>query len=462
MSTVSAQASIAEELARIAGSAAVAEGSLEKYAIEGIVPAAAVTPTSVNQVAEILRFANTEKLVVVPAGGFTQQRTGRSPERVDVVLSSGGLAGIEHYDPGDLTMGAGAGTTLAELDSALEAHGQFLPLDVMQPERATIGGVLATAAHGPLKHGYGGVRDFCIGVTFVTADGRIAKGGGRVVKNVAGYDLMKLMIGSYGSLGVIVSANFKVFPRPAVKADTATFVLEFASLREAMQFRDKLRGAALTPICCELVSPRATEYLREREAAPREVEEVEPGSFSMKAVNASRSWQILLRAVGSERVLERYRRELGCKEVRGREELELWRRTVDFQSAIAARHPNAMLMAVSLPAAAVEQAIVNAEKAGLDNNLFAPTIGRVAIGALVIGFVPLSVDPPSAMQFANAASAFRATLPRDASAVVLRCPKEAKAYFDVWGTAPTDLELMRKVKGALDPNNILNRGRFLV
>lgn len=462
MSTVAAQASIAEELARIAGPRAVVEGSLEKYAVDGVTPAAAVVPSSIDQVAEILRFANTEKLVVVPAGGFTQQHTGRTPERVDIVLSTAGLSGIEHYDPGDLTVGIRAGTTLAELDSALAAHGQFLPVDAIHPERSTIGGVLATAAQGPLKHGYGGVRDFCIGVTFVTADGRVAKGGGRVVKNVAGYDLMKLMISSYGSLGVIVGANFKVFPRPGVKTETATFLLEFASLREAMEFRHKLRGSALTPICCELVSPRASEYLRKTEATPREVEEVEPGTFSMKAANASRSWQILLRAAGSERVLERYRRELGGKEVRGSEEIELWKRISDFQVAIVARHQNAMVMAVSLPAASVENAIVSAEKAGLDNNLLAPTIGRLAIGALVIGFVPLAVDPPSAMQFANAASAFRARLPRDASAVVLRCPKEAKAYFDVWGTSPTDLEVMRAVKRALDPHNILNRGRFLV
>jgi glycolate oxidase FAD binding subunit len=306
------------------------------------------------------------------------------------------------------------------------------------------------------------VRDFCIGVNFVTADGRIAKGGGRVVKNVAGYDLMKLMIGSYGSLGVIVSANFKVFPRPGNKTATATFVLEFSSLREAMQFRDKLRVSALTPICCELISPRASEYLRETGARPREVEEVEPGSFSMKAADAGRAWQILLRAVGSERVLERYRRELSGKELRGKQQTELWNRVANFQAVVEARHQNAMLMSVSLPPAAVEKAILTAEKAGLDNNLLAPAIGRVAIGALVIAFVPLSVDPPSAMQFANAASAFRATLPRDASAIVLRCPKEAKVYFDVWGTSPTDLPLMRAVKHALDPNNILNRGRFLV
>lgn len=463
MSPAAAQASLAEDLARIAGSDVVLnENLLQNYAIDGVEPAAGVLPTSVEQVAEIVRFANAEKLSLMVAGGFTQQSTGRLPERIDILLSTSRMAGIEHYDPGDLTVGVAAGTTLTQLDVALAANGQFLPVDPMLAERATIGGVLASAAHGPLKHGYGGVRDFCIGVSFVTGDGRIAKGGGRVVKNVAGYDLMKLLIGSYGTLGVITSANFKVFPRPEGKSQTATYDLEFPSLESAIEFRNRLRSSALTPICCELVSPRASEYLRDTVRVAREVEEIQPGTFSLQAAEASRAWQILVRATGSERVLDRYRRELGGREVRGREEADLWTRVVNFQVAVSARHQNVMVMYVSVPPTAVEHAIVAAEKAGLDNNLFAPTIGRVAIGALVIAFVPLSVDPPSAMQFANTASAFRATLPRDVSAVVARCPKEAKAYFDVWGTSPNDLACMRAVKHALDPNDILNRGRFLV
>src|SRR5581483_10897550 len=123
---------------------------------------------------------------------------------------------VEHYDPGDLTIGVGAGATIGEIDSMLRDQRQLLPIDIAHSDRATIGGAMSVAAHGPLKHFYGGIREFCLGVRYVTADGKVAKAGARVVKNVAGFDVMKLLIGSYGSLAVITSASFKLFPAPPV------------------------------------------------------------------------------------------------------------------------------------------------------------------------------------------------------------------------------------------------------
>ena len=122
------------------------------------------------------------------------------------------------------------------------------------PEQVTIGGMLATGMTGPHRQGYGGLRDYCIGVRFVTGDGRKAKGGGRVVKNVAGYDMMKLLIGSQGTLGIITSASFKLFPAPR---QTRTFVSEFAGIAEAIEFRNHVLRSPLDPICLEVVSPQA-------------------------------------------------------------------------------------------------------------------------------------------------------------------------------------------------------------
>src|SRR5205823_10220397 len=155
----------------------------------------------------------------------------------------------------------------------------------------SVGGLLARAAHSPLSHGYGSLRDFCIGIQFVTGDGKLAKAGGRVVKNVTGYDLMKLMIGSQGTLGMIVSANFKVFPRPG---QTRTFNMEFASLAEAIRFRDQMTQSALTPICLELISSRALEYLAAERIPARDPDDFRP----TQPVNEKTSWRLVLRAAG--------------------------------------------------------------------------------------------------------------------------------------------------------------------
>lgn len=459
MSAADTAISLARELAAIVGEEHVREdaAALAGLAVEEVVPAVAVAPASAEEVAAVLRFASSHDLTVVPAGGFVRQGIGGVPERVDIVLETRRLASLEHYDPGDLTLGAGAGMTLEALDAELAAHQQFLPVESPRAERETVGGQLAAAAASPLRHGYGGLRDYCIGVRFVTGDGRMAKGGGRVVKNVAGYDLMKLLIGSYGTLGVLVSANFKVFPRPR---QTATFACDFASAEEAVAFRDRLLHSALSPICLELVSPRAEEYLRE--APPqRNVDDLHPAAPVKLEAGA---WRVLVRAAGSDAVLVRYRRELGSavsEEMSGDAEAAFWRQFLRFEDAVLKRHHNAMLVSVSLPLSAVAGALAVAERA-LDNNFLPAAIGRFGTGSLEIAFLPLLVDPPSAMQYVAAVSAFRGTLPRDASTVVSQCPREAKLHFDVWGSSPTDRESMQKVKRAMDPAGVLNRGRFLV
>jgi len=151
---------------------------------------------------------------------------GNLPSRIDVLLYTSRLTDVDHYDPGDLTVGIGAGCTVAQLSAMVGANGLLFAGDAALPERSTVGGLLATAMPGPLRHGYGGLRDYCIGIRFVTGDGRKAKGGGRVVKNVAGYDLMKLLIGSQGTLAIITGASFKLFP---ASRQTRTFAAEFGT-----------------------------------------------------------------------------------------------------------------------------------------------------------------------------------------------------------------------------------------
>jgi glycolate oxidase FAD binding subunit len=457
MSTVASTAGIERELAALVGEAHVS-ADCRGFDINGVAPAMVVSPGSPEEAAAVLRLANERGLVVAPAGGLTKQQVGGVPERVDILLSTTRMDKIEQYDPGDLTVSVAAGMPFAAMQRQLLEHQQWVPCDAANLDRATVGGLLATAAAGPLKSTFGHMRDFCIGIQFVVTDGKVAKGGGRVVKNVAGYDLMKLLVGSYGSLAVITRANFKVFPRPR---QTRTFVCSFASLDEALKFRTRLFQSPLTPMCMEIVSPRAPEYLRD--AAPA----ADPDYYrpeqpvSLPAVE----WQIVLRAAGSDNVLARYTRELGSAVTRtheGAAEEQYWRWISHFEQSVVDRHRNAMVMHTHLAIQGVGPALQALERAAPDYNLIPAAVGRAATGNLVLAFVPLSVDPPSAMQYANCVSAFRGMLPPGSSAEVAQCPREAKLHFDVWGTTPTDVNMMRAVKRAIDPRNILNRGRFIV
>src|SRR5216117_339679 len=186
--------------------------------------ASVVEPGSVDEVATLLRDASRDGLAVIPRGGGTKLDWGRPPRRADLVLSTVRLDRVLEHAWGDMTATVEAGCTVARLQHALAEHGQRLACDPLWPERATIGGILAASDNGPLRARFGALRDLIIGVTLVLADGTVAKSGGKVVKNVAGYDLPKLATGSLGTLAVITQAVFRLHPLPH-----ATRTLTFAA-----------------------------------------------------------------------------------------------------------------------------------------------------------------------------------------------------------------------------------------
>jgi glycolate oxidase FAD binding subunit len=456
--SATASLSIREELSAILGSANASERNvdLERYTVDEVAPGIVVTPATPSETASVLQLAWERDQTVLPVGGFTRRGLGNIPECCEIVLSTSRMDSVLHYDAGDLTVGVEAGVKLTTLQRTLAEHDQFLPIHSTHPEQ-TVGGLLATALQGPMQH-WAAVRDFCIGVNFVTGDGKQAKAGGRVVKNVAGYDLMKLLIGSHGSLSVVTSANFRVYPRPK---QTRTFVMRFSSCDEALAMRDRIVRSPLAPLCLEIASPRALEYLDPSTAAPRDPDHYSPAS----PVDPETHWQIVLQAAGSDAVLGRYARELGpavTQTLKGEEETTLWERFAGFSERVLSRYRNSMLLQMATTISDTAAAIVAIESAALDNNLLPAFVGRAGLCVLSVAMVPLSVDPPSAMQYANATSSLRAALPAGSSAVVLRCPTEAKHHFDVWGTPSSDLACMRAVKRAMDPKKILSRGRFLV
>ncbi len=209
-----------------------------------------LVPSSVDALAAMVAEAHAKGESVLPIGQGSKGHWGPQV-KCDRVISTRGLDQLIDHAMGDLTVTAEAGMKLATLQTILGKAGQFLALDPGYEETTTLGGLIATADSGSLRHRYGGVRDMLLGVTFVRADGTIVKAGGRVVKNVAGYDLMKLMTGSFGTLGILTQVTFRVYPVPEVSRTVAIAGENLAAVVAGIQ------GSTLTPTSLDLLSAGA-------------------------------------------------------------------------------------------------------------------------------------------------------------------------------------------------------------
>src|SRR5467141_3604776 len=220
-------------------------------AVAGAQPNLVIVPGTEGELAEILRLSNAAGLAVIPRGGGTKLGWGNPPARADLILSTARLNEIIEHAWADLTVSVEAGCTVQRLQETLAQHGQRLALDALWPENATVGGVLSTNESGALRLRFGSLRDLVIGVTVALADGTLASSGGKVVKNVAGYDLPKLVAGAFGTLAVITRAIFRLHPLPQ---ETRTISCLTADAAEGQQLmlaiqNSKLAHSALQ-ICC--------------------------------------------------------------------------------------------------------------------------------------------------------------------------------------------------------------------
>jgi glycolate oxidase FAD binding subunit len=234
-----------ETLRRIVGAPHVLTGEdCKPYLVEGRTPEAAVFPGTKEEVGAVLVAAGEAGVPVTPWGGGTRMGIGSPPGRIGLVLGLRRLDRILEHEPGDLTVTVETGLPFDTLQAELGKRGQWLSLDAGSAERATVGGTLASDASGPRRHLYGTARDLVIGLTVVLADGSVVRGGGKVVKNVAGYDLPKLFIGSFGTLGVLVEATLKLRPRSDVDR---IVVARFDRLAPAGEAARAVLGSDLVP-----------------------------------------------------------------------------------------------------------------------------------------------------------------------------------------------------------------------
>ncbi|KPK94083.1 hypothetical protein AMJ80_05610 [bacterium SM23_31] len=234
----------AQIMKQLGDSTPIFEESRERYIIGDKKPDLVVTPSDAHQIASIMESAHSSRAAVIPWGGGTNITTGNLPEHYDIALDVRKLNLLKEYEPAEFLVIAGAGMTLSKLNEALAEHNQFLPLNPPHPEKTTIGGILASNAYGYLRDTYGAARDMTLGLRFVRADGTHVKGGGKVAKNVAGYDLTRLLIGSWGTLGIITEAALRIHPVPEKQT---TILAGFENLSSTVDAAFEMQNSYFAP-----------------------------------------------------------------------------------------------------------------------------------------------------------------------------------------------------------------------
>ena len=409
-----------------------------------------IQPESAAEVAEALRRAAAARTSIVIRGAGTKNGWGRPASRIDAILDMRRLNRILAHEHGDMTATIEAGASLGDVNQALAVHGQALPLDPPFADRATIGGLLATNDSGPLRHRYGTPRDLVIGIQLATTDGVLAKAGGQVVKNVAGYDLAKLVTGSFGSLAAIVSATFKLAPLPAASKTMKIGVRDAGAVADVVR---TMMASQLEPVAFELATRRSTPNGQHRQ------------NDSHPARSASSGCDVLIRFASLPAVVDAQIEQAmgGLKPsttsidvLDGDAERSLWHAHANelWDS------PGAILRASWLPAD-IAPALAELERFAAAATP-SPTPGVAACttslaGRAAIGAGHIRIDAGAGAQ-AAVVEQLRAS-PVFGNVVIVRGSPELKALVDVWGSHGDRQPLFDALKRAFDPDGVLNAGR---
>jgi glycolate oxidase FAD binding subunit len=361
---------------------------------------------------------------------------GLTPVRPGLAVNLENLAQVIDYPARDMTVTVQAGLALAKLQELLATENQRLPVDVPQADRATLGGALATNASGPRRYGYGTLRDYVIGICVVNDEGHEIKAGGRVVKNVAGYDLCKLYIGSLGTLGVITQVTLKLKPRPEEQA-LLTLGCEAEAVGPTL---DQLHRSRTRPVCLELLNRAAARSINGQAGTDLpDAEWVVVVGFEEN--RAAVAWQVqqLIKELPAYRIDARLGAAAG----------PLWEALVEFPN----RERTCLTFKANLLPGSTGTFCRQAD--ALPDGLL---LQAHAGNGLVTGHADgdLTLDRAQAML-----NAFHAATAGQGNVVVLRCPTPWKTALPVWGIPRGDVWLMRAVKDKLDPRRLFNPGRFV-
>jgi len=389
--------------------------------IDGLQPAKVIAPGTAQEVAKVLQYCSSAGLAVVPRGSGSKLGLGNRPQKADLVLSTERLNRVVEHVWGDMTAVVEAGCTIENLQSAIRPHGQRLAADPLWPERCTVGGLLATAESGTFRLRYGAVRDLVLGVEVALPDGNLIKAGGKVVKNVAGYDLTKLVIGSLGTLGVITRAAFRLHPMPVA---TATYSARVGSATEASRLVLAILGSFMVYTGLQVRASRADQFTVDVrfEGIPESLND---------------QYEKLVKIASEAKVAE--------------SPGDVWKAR---QQLFSNAGDSVICKCSVLPkqiGALCDGVFQQAKAAEVAATLVAQGTG--------LAEVRLDAGAPALMKVVNG---LRAGVDRlDGTLVVEQCPPAIKESLDVWGTLKDAVPLMQQIKAKFDPAGTLNPGRFV-
>ncbi|MCX6629319.1 MAG: FAD-binding protein [Candidatus Solibacter sp.] len=377
-----------------------------------------IAPSNPAELAEALRDSAAAGRSIALAGNSTKRRMAGPVEPADVALTTMSLRGVLQYEPRDLTISVYAGLSWCEFTHMLAENRQMVPLDPPFAEGATVGGVISTNCSGPRRRLYGTARDLVIGMQFATLEGKLVKSGGMVVKNVAGLDMAKLMIGSFGTLAAITVVNFKLQPVPEVER---SFLLPFDSLAAAIAARDVILKGQLQPAAIDLLNPAAARTL------------------------GNSNWLLALRAGGNATAVQRYEREFAnftdALAFEDERQQTLWRHVENYTPRFLAAHDDG---------AVVRASCTLKDSEAVMESFPGPAVARAGSGVCHGYF-----------ERALAARDWLAGAQRlGCKAVIEFAPEGSRRTLDLWPSPGGDFEIMKRVKHLFDPRNLLNRGRL--
>lgn len=426
--------SIADALAKIAGPDHVVSGP---PAVDGIAPRWLVGVSAIEQVSAVLALAWEESLAVVPRGSGSALDLGRPPERVDIVIDLAGMHRVLEDNPDDLTASVEAGLTAGVLAARLAPRGQFLPVDPPGVASRTLGGLVATGAHGPLRARYGTLRDFLLGVRFVQADGVITWGGARVVKSVTGYDVPKLMVGSLGTLGVLCELTLRLHPRPEAEAGR---LVTFDSAEAAVALVAQVLDSSLEPNRVEFLNGAARERLAPGGRAPAAI------ALSVGSVEAAVREQLvavdaLARTIG------------GTSEPLSGEFWAAYAAMLDDRGRTLCLHVSTLPSRLAESVGAVERILAD----------LAPAETAIVAGCAALGTLAVLLREPAVPVAVRLVERVRAEVAEHGGhATLRRAPLAVRRAVDPWGPVePGPLAVMRALRDEFDPRRILNPERFV-